>query len=186
MKVVSSYIFRAICAILVGILLVANPERMTELLVQIIGALFGISGIVSIVNYFIITFSEKAILKPAFPIIGLGSFLFGVFLAVFPGYFITYLMFVLGGLLILAAVNQFWNIVRLRKTMPFSWVSFVLALIVLGIGVLVVLKPMASASLPFILLGCNSIVYGISEMINAIRWRGYSRNHRVGVKPYRD
>lgn len=186
MKVVSSYIFRAICAILVGILLVANPERMTELLVQIIGALFGISGIVSIVNYFIITFSEKAILKPAFPIIGLGSFLFGVFLAVFPGYFITYLMFVLGGLLILAAVNQFWNIFRLRKTMPFSWFSFVLALIVLGIGILVVLKPMASASLPFILLGCNSIVYGISEMINAIRWRGYSRNHRVGVKPYRD
>ena len=39
MKVVNSYIFRAVSAILVGILLVANPERMTELLVQIIGAL---------------------------------------------------------------------------------------------------------------------------------------------------
>lgn len=186
MKVVNSYIFRAVCAILVGILLIANPERMTELLVQIIGALFGLSGIVSIINYFIITFSEKAILKPAFPIIGLGSFLFGIFLAIFPGYFITYLMFVLGGLLILAAVNQFWNMVRLRKVMSFSWFSFVLALIVLGIGVLVILKPMASASLPFILLGCNSIVYGISEMINAIRWRGYNKNNRMGMRPYRN
>ena len=34
MKAVNSYIFRAVCALLVGILLVANPERMTGLLVR--------------------------------------------------------------------------------------------------------------------------------------------------------
>ena len=40
MTAVNSYIFRAVCALLVGILLVANPERMTGLLVQVIGGLF--------------------------------------------------------------------------------------------------------------------------------------------------
>lgn len=182
MKVVNSYIFRAVCAILVGILLVANPERMTELLVQIIGALFGISGMVSIINYFIISFSEKKALKPAFPIIGLGSFLFGIFLAVFPGYFITYLMYILGGLLVLAAINQIFNMIRLRKFIPFTWFSLVLTLVILGVGIWVILKPMVSASLPFILLGCNSIVYGISEMINAIRWRVYDKKNQVVYK----
>lgn len=182
MKVVNSYIFRAICAILVGILLVANPARMTELLVQVIGALFGISGMVSIINYFIISFSEKKELKPVFPIIGLGSFLFGAFLAVFPGYFITYLMYMLGGLLVLAAINQIWNMIRLRKFIPFTWLSLVLTLVVLGVGIWVILKPMVSASLPFILLGCNSIVYGISEMINAIRWRVYDKKNQVVYK----
>lgn len=29
MKIVNSYIFRAVCALLIGLLLVSNPERMT-------------------------------------------------------------------------------------------------------------------------------------------------------------
>ena len=51
MKIVNSYIFRAVCALLIGLLLVSNPERMTGLLVQVIGGLFLISGLVSLINY---------------------------------------------------------------------------------------------------------------------------------------
>lgn len=95
MKVVNSYIFRAVCAMLVGILLVFNPERMTGLLVQVIGGLFLISGMVSLINYFIIVSSDKQTFKPSFPLVGLGSVLFGVFLGFFPELFITYLMYIL-------------------------------------------------------------------------------------------
>ena len=59
MKIVNSYIFRAVCALLIGLLLVSNPERMTGLLVQVIGGLFLISGLVSLINYFIIRYSDK-------------------------------------------------------------------------------------------------------------------------------
>ena len=44
MKIVNSYIFRAVCALLIGLLLVSNPERMAGLLVQVVGGLFLISG----------------------------------------------------------------------------------------------------------------------------------------------
>lgn len=91
MKIVNSYIFRAVCALLIGLLLVSNPERMTGLLVQVIGGLFLISGLVSLINYFIIRYSDKVPVKPVFPMVGLGSLLFGVFLGFFPGLFITYL-----------------------------------------------------------------------------------------------
>ena len=67
MKAVNSYIFRAVCALLVGILLVANPERMTGLLVQVIGGLFLLSGLVSLVSYTMICLSAKAAVKPVFP-----------------------------------------------------------------------------------------------------------------------
>lgn len=67
MKAVNSYIFRAVCALLVGLLLVANPERMTTLMVQVIGGLFLISGLVSIINYFVIRYSDKETVKPFFP-----------------------------------------------------------------------------------------------------------------------
>ena len=85
MKIVNSYIFRAVCALLIGLLLVSNPERMTGLLVQVIGGLFLISGLVSLINYFIIRYSDKVPVKPVFPLVGLGSLLFGVFLGFFPG-----------------------------------------------------------------------------------------------------
>ena len=67
MKIVNSYIFRAVCALLIGLLLVSNPERMTGLLVQVIGGLFLVSGLVSLINYFIIRYSDKVPVKPVFP-----------------------------------------------------------------------------------------------------------------------
>ena len=115
MKIVNSYIFRAVCALLIGLLLVSNPERMTGLLVQVIGGLFLISGLVSLINYFIIRYSDKVPVKPVFPMVGLGSLLFGVFLGFFPGLFITYLMYIFGFLMVVAGINQLWNMFRLRR-----------------------------------------------------------------------
>ena len=124
MKIVNSYIFRAVCALLIGLLLVSNPERMTGLLVQVIGGLFLISGLVSLINYFIIRYSDKVPVKPVFPMVGLGSLLFGVFLGFFPGLFITYLMYIFGFLMVVAGVNQLWNMFRLRRLIPFRWYVF--------------------------------------------------------------
>ena len=59
---------------------------VTGLLVQVIGGLFLISGLVSLINYFIIRYSDKVPVKPVFPLVGLGSLLFGVFLGFSLGY----------------------------------------------------------------------------------------------------
>lgn len=178
MKVVNSYIFRAVCALLIGILLVSNPERMTGLLVQVIGGLFLLSGLVSLVSYTMICLSAKAAVKPVFPLVGLGSLLFGVFLCFFPNLFVTYLMYVFGFLMVVAGINQIWNLFRLRHLIPFRWYVLLVALVILGLGVFVLLKPMASASLPFILLGVTFILYGISELVNGVRWRKYDKMRR--------
>ena len=175
MKVVNSYIFRAVCAMLVGILLVFNPERMTGLLVQVIGGLFLISGMVSLINYFIIVSSDKQTFKPSFPLVGLGSVLFGVFLGFLPELFITYLMYILGFLMVLAGINQLWNMIHLRRLIPFRWYVLLFMLLITALGVFVILKPLESASMPFILLGINFMIYGISELVNGVRWRKYSR-----------
>lgn len=177
MRVVNSYIFRAICAMLAGILLVANPQRMTELMVQIIGGLFLVSGLVSMINYFAMYFSSHAAVKPVFPIVGLGSLLFGVFLGFFPDYFITYLMFVLGILLVVAGINQIWNMIRFRRLIPFRWYIFLLAFLFLVVGAVIIFMPMESASLPFVILGASCIVYGVSELVNGVRWRKYNKQN---------
>ncbi len=175
MKVLGSYIFRAICSILVGFLLVFNPDRMTFLLVQVIGGLFFVSGFVSVVNYVWARFSSKTVVRPMFPFVGVGSFFFGLFLAFFPGYFITYLMFVLGGLLVIAGIGQIVNFVVYRKIMPLHWLSFLVAVIILSAGVFIFFNPLQSASLPFVILGICCIGYGLSEFVNGLRLRRYMK-----------
>lgn len=178
MKVVNSYIFRAVCALLVGILLVSNPERMTGLLVQVIGGLFLLSGLVSLVSYAMICLSDKSGMRPAFPLVGLGSLLFGIFLIFFPALFVTYLMYVFGFLMVVGGVNQIWNLFRLRRLIPFRWYVLLAALVIAGMGVFVLFKPMESAALPFILLGVNFILFGIAELVNGVRWRKYANLNR--------
>lgn len=175
MKVVNSYIFRAVCAILVGILVLSNPERMTILLVQVIGGLFLISGLVSMINYFILRYSDKVVVKPIFPIVGLGSFLFGAVLGFFPALFISYMVYVLCGLIVVAGVNQIWNMIVLRKVIPFRWYTLVMALLVSALGVLVcvIFDPVEIASLPFVLIGVGFVLYGVAEVVNGVRWRKY-------------
>ena len=174
----NSYIFRAVCALLVGILLVSNPERMTGLLVQVIGGLFLLSGLVSLVSYAMICLSDKSGMRPAFPLVGLGSLLFGIFLIFFPALFVTYLMYVFGFLMVVGGVNQIWNLFRLRRLIPFRWYVLLAALVIAGMGVFVLFKPMESAALPFILLGVNFILFGIAELVNGVRWRKYANLNR--------
>lgn len=169
MNYTNSFIFRALSSILIGLLLVLNPERMTVALVMIIGILFALSGCFSLINYLIAIKSKEVIYKPVFPIVGLGSFLFGIFMSVFPDLFISYLMFVLGIIIILAGANQIFTFIKFRKIIRMQWYMYVFSLIVLGMGVLILLKPMETASLPFIILGYTSIFYGIAELINGVR-----------------
>lgn len=175
MKVVNSYIFRAVCALLIGILLIANPERMTALLVQIIGGLFLVSGLVSVINYFVVRYSKDAVLKPLFPLVGVGSLLFGIVLGFFPNMFIHYLMFVLGGLMVLAGITQLWSLIRYRKLVPFRWYVFLTAVLILFLGIFVIFNPLESASVPFIILGSTFLIYGVAELVNGVRLRKYSK-----------
>lgn len=178
MNYTNSFIFRALSSILIGLLLILNPERMTIALVMIIGILFALSGCFSLINYLVAIKSKEVIYKPVFPIVGLGSFLFGIFMSVFPELFIDYLMIVLGLIIILAGANQIFTFIKFRKVIRMPWYMYVFSLAVLGMGVLILLKPMKAASLPFIILGYTSIFYGIAELINGIRIKKAQRELR--------
>lgn len=169
MNYTNSFIFRALSSILIGLLLVLNPERMTIALVMIIGILFALTGCFSLINYLVAIKSKEVIYKPVFPIVGLGSFLFGIFMSVFPELFIDYLMIVLGLIIILAGANQIFTYIKFRKVIRMPWYMYVFSLAVLGMGILILLKPKGAAALPCIILGYTSIFYGIAELINGIR-----------------
>ena len=52
MKFLQSSVFRALCAMIVGVLLIEYREQMVTWLTIAIGVLFFLSGVISIVTYF--------------------------------------------------------------------------------------------------------------------------------------
>lgn len=75
MKYLSSYVFRAICALVIGVLLIKSPNNTLMGLTLLTGFLFLISGIISCSTYIGIMKlgGEKTISgesrKPMFPIV---------------------------------------------------------------------------------------------------------------------
>ena len=142
-------IIRCICALVIGVLLVAWPEAAILYLVITIGVLFLVR----------------------FPIAGLGSLLFGLWLMIMPAFFVGILMYVLGAVLVLAGISQIVNLSAARSWTVVPGGFFVIPVLVLIAGIVVLFNPFTAAAVPFIILGVSSIVYGLSDLINIIRFR---------------
>lgn len=187
MKILQSSVFRAICAIAVGAMLIKNPDSTVKGITIAIGILFLVSGVISCVAYFnarlhsaeneVYDADGKLLVggRPMFPIVGLGSVILGFVLALMPGAFVTSLMYVLGGIILLGALNQFMVLIQARKfaTLPlWFWVCPTLILLT---GLFVMIKPMESASLPLLIIGWCLLFYGVTECINAFKIHQYRK-----------
>ena len=181
MKALQSSIFRAISAIVVGALLVKYREETVEWLTILIGVIFFVSGIISCITYLsarratgdtkIFDAQGQRITPstPPFPLVGIGSIILGGVLALSPNTFIGGLMYVLAIILILGALGQFFNLssaTRFAHIGPFWWIMPVVTLVV---GLIALVKPNLIATAPLFVIGWCLMVYGLVELVNAIK-----------------
>ncbi|MGL5273814.1 MAG: HdeD family acid-resistance protein [Phocaeicola sp.] len=167
MKGLNYPVVRCLCAIMLGVILIGWPSVAVIYLVLFAGALFTIPGIFAIFGYFT---SGRAEGKD-FPIIGLGSALFGGWLLLMPEFFVSMLMTILGAALALAGVSQIVQLISVSKRTSVSLFFYVVPVLILLAGILVLINPFEAATLPFIILGASSIVYALSDLINLYRFR---------------
>ena len=192
MKVVHSSFFRAICAMIVGVLLIQYREQTVTWITIAIGILFFLSGVISVATYlsakrnvdkvaivFDANGKQLTGLKPNFPIVGIGSLILGLILALMPNTFIHSLMFILAVILIMGALTQFTNLATARKMGSVGFVFWIFPSIILLIGLLAVIRPSAIASAPLLIIGWTMLIYGIVECINAFK---ISNNKRKWTK----
>jgi uncharacterized membrane protein HdeD (DUF308 family) len=181
MKILQSSVFRAICAIAIGIMLIKYPDNTVTWITVAIGILFLLSGIISLVVYYnalrnvseyTITDAEGHVVageKPTFPIVGVGSAILGLMLALTPNIFIKALMYIIGGILVLGAVNQFMNLLNARRFGKVGFGYWIFPCIILLTGLYVIIKPMDPPAMAMLILGWCTLLYGVTEVINAIK-----------------
>ena len=180
MKLLQSSIFRALCSIVIGILLLKYPDNSVTWLTMAIGILFLLSGIIALISYwnakrhageYTIIDAEGHVIsgtQPAFPLVGIGSVLLGLTLVLAPGMFVHWLMYILGAMLILGSINQLIVLVVARRYGSISTFFWIAPIVLLIAGILIFVKPMKSAELPMIILGWCMLVYGVTETINSL------------------
>lgn len=190
MKILQSSVFRSISAIAIGCLLIKYPDNTVTWITVAIGILFLLSGLISLIVYvharknvseFKIMDSEGHVIageKPTFPIVGVGSLILGAMLALTPNVFITALMYIIGGILILGAINQFMNLVNARRYGKVGFGYWVFPSVVLLIGLYVMIKPMVPASMAMLILGWCSLLYGVTELVNSLKFHADKRKFR--------
>ena len=182
MKILQSSIFRALSAIAIGILLIKFPDNTVTWITVAIGILFLLSGIISLVVYvhakknvseYKITDAQGRVVageKPTFPIVGVGSIILGFLLTLTPNIFIKALMYIIGAILILGAINQYMNLINARRYGKIGFGYWIFPSVILLIGLYVLIKPLAPASMAMLVLGWCSLLYGVTEMINSLKF----------------
>ena len=190
MKILQSSVFRAISAIAIGCLLIKYPDNTVTWITVAIGILFLLSGLISLIVYvharknvseFKVMDKEGHVIageKPTFPIVGVGSLILGAMLALTPNVFITALMYIIGGILILGAINQYMNLINARKYGQVSFGFWVFPSVVLLIGLYVIIKPMVPANMAMLILGWCSLLYGVTELVNSLKFHADKRKFR--------
>lgn len=182
MKILQSSVFRAVCAIAIGVLLIMYPDNTVTGITVAIGVLFLVSGLVSCLTYlqarrhageykiYDADGRQIAGFTPTFPLVGIGSVILGLLLALTPTAFVSALMYIIGFMLILGAVNLFWGLISARRMGSVSLGFWVLPTLIIVTGIYVVAKPMAPVNLAMLVLGWCTLFYGIAELVNAIKF----------------
>lgn len=194
MKVIHSSIFRAVCAIIVGVLLIQYRELTVTWITIAIGVLFFLSGVISLASYWAVKRNAEKMqgqilsdsngkpimgMMPKFPLVSVGSLILGLLLALMPQVFIAWLMFILAFILILGALTQFVNLASAAKMGRVGILFWLFPSALLLLGLLAIIKPSAIASAPLFIIGWGMLIYGVVELLNAFK---ISNNKRIWLK----
>ena len=176
---------RSLTTAAIGILLLALREQAMPFIVMCLGVLFMLPGIFTL-SLFLIPrlrrYGSTGSSAVVVPIMAAGSMLLGLWMFLQPSFFVTIIMWVLGGAMVLMGGSQLVNLLMAKRRAKVSLLLFFLPLLILLTGVIVLLNPFEAASVPFMILGVGAIVTALSDMISTLFLKFTRKdNNKVGL-----
>lgn len=179
MKRLNYSLMRILCALVMGLVLVLFPAQAGAYLVVIVGVVFLIPSLISLIGYLM----QKREERFRFPIEALGSLLFGLWLVIMPDFFADLLTFVLGFILMLGGIQQIASLMAARSWMPVPGGFYVVPVLILLAGAVALFNPTGTRSTVFILIGATCLVYALSELVN---WLKFTRKRPLPGRDVED
>ena len=162
MRVLGYSLMRAVCALVIGMILVMFPDQASNYFVITIGVIFLVPSLISIIAY--LTNGKKK--QQRFPIEGIGSLLFGLWLIIMPHFFSNLLTIILGFILLMGGIQQLASVSTLRALVKVSYRYYVVPTLILIAGLVALFNPTGVQRTAFIIIGISCMVYAFSEFFN--------------------
>ena len=168
-------LLRALVVLGMGIALVMYSNEVARLVVQGIGVLFILPGLITAYGGISKDKYENSV--PLMPIVvGGGSVILGAILLLFPELFISALLYILAGLLLLGSTMQIYQLVKLHQEgMKSSMIYYLFPATIFVVGLYIMLHPMEAASLPFLFVGYAAILFSVIELLMHLRVSSFRR-----------
>lgn len=158
-------LLRGIVYILLGVFIFLKPNDAFNVIVYLISAYNAIIGIVKLVNA--IKYKENSTMA-----IAIFYLVFALIILLFAKPLASILPVFLGLIIIFGGVVRVSQSMTLKKYVDVSYLPMMFyGIILILAGVLLLFKPFASLIMLFQFLGALMVFSGISEIINAIRYR---------------
>ncbi|NCC10943.1 MAG: DUF308 domain-containing protein [Bacteroidia bacterium] len=187
MKLINYSVIRALFALIVGLVLVFWPDFAATYMIVIVGFGFLIPGLIHLFSYLLqrksatttSDFSPSPSSLLRFPIEGVGSVLFGMWLIIMPSFFIDILLFLLGLILVIAGGQQLISLGVARRWITVPWGFYMTPILILSVGLFMLIKPTETRRTAFILMGATAIVYAIMELFYWFKFMRYRPIHEL-------
>jgi uncharacterized membrane protein HdeD (DUF308 family) len=168
MKNINYSFLRAICALLISLVLILFPAEAGNYLVITIGIVFMVPSIFSIVGYFTLPIGFKL----RFPVEAVGGLLFGLWLMIMPSFFADLLTYLLGFILLMGGVQQIAALMGARHWVHVPVKFYIVPVLILLAGFFALFNPTGVRDTAFTIIGITGLVYTISELVN---WFAFTR-----------
>lgn len=172
MKPIYSSLLRIVIALLIGILMITNPQFILSYIALVLGLLLIIPALVVLLRYIIVhcrTNRRDRRNNPiAFPFLATLSIIAGIAIIVFQKEITMLLGYVLAVGLILVGTYEIVSLFRAKERLNIAFYIMPILLIILGI--FIIINPLdLLANVIIILFGCGLVVYSINEFIYLAR-----------------
>ena len=184
-KVRLNIILTSIITLIIGIMLVVKPTESTLIIVYIIGAFLVIMGIIEIIMYMVNIDFERYVRGRLFPAILM--LVLGIFILTHTATVVTWFSVILSILVIINSVNTIEDAIQLgRARIGGWWISMILAVLVLILGVVMLFTPNLASDTAAILLGVGLIVEAATAIYTVIRMKQLGNAVGNAFKEVRD
>lgn len=157
----------ALATIVIGIILLVNPESALSFMARAVGIVLCVAGVFTLISHF----RRKQFGLEGYTMMGLGLFALavGLYMAIHPRGIQKIIAVVFALILLLHGIGNIREARIARRFNDRRWVwPLVAGIVCIALGIIVLLRPFASVALPFRVIGIFLVFDGLADLFVAI------------------
>ena len=160
----TSSVARGVLTLALGVCLLIWPGFTSGLIVKLIAGFLLAIGVVTLVSAMMAASKTKSAI-PVLVALNVAVYLiFGLLVFLFPGFFLSLIAFLFGGVLLIAGLSQIIGLYQSSKYAPVGGGMYIVPVAITICGIALFFSPRASTEMLTMIFGGAVALYGISEL----------------------